>query len=240
MDSNPFVAALWQGLEPLLTDWWPILLLVLAMRLAKPWLKKQRRRGRKPQRSKGFFERITPILNDARGARRGGAIAAGDGGPFKAGDVLPEHLAKKPTESDRNYSEKLMDQGGAYVARTHLMSPSERQVYQVLEKAYGDRYRIFCQVRVVDLIQPNMKKHHSWTREYKSLFRQLSQWHFDYVLCEKKDFRIVYAVELDDPSHERPDRRKRDAILDKACGLCGVVLKRVVIDRTNKSVKLKV
>ncbi len=228
MDNNSFLAALWQGLEPLLTYWWPVLLLLLALNLAKPWLKKQRKRGRKPKRFTGFFEQIPSITNDARGARHDGAVA-GDEEPFKAGDTLPDQLNRKSTKADRNYSEELMDQGGAYVARTHLMSPLERQVYKVLEEAYGDRYYIFCQVRVVDLIQPNMKKHHSQTREYKSLFRQLSQWHFDYVLCERDGFKIICAVELDDPSHERGDRKKRDRILNNACESAGLMLKRVNI-----------
>jgi len=145
---------------------------------------------------------------------------------------------KSEPSSDRNYSEELMDQGGAYVARTHLMSPSERQVYRVLEKAYGDRYRIFCQVRVVDLIQPNTKKYFSWTKEYKSLFRQISQWHFDYVLCEKKDFKVKCVLELDDQSHERPDRKKRDRILNRACEVAGIRLERMKINHTEKRIEI--
>jgi len=154
-------------------------------------------------------------------------------------DLYDLYKQKKPErDSDRNYSEDLMDQGEAYVARTHLMSPSERQVYKVLEKAYGDRYRIFCQVRVVDLIQPNTKKYFSWTKEYKSLFRQLSQWHFDYVLCEKKDFKVKCALELDDQSHERPDRKKRDRILNRACEVAGIRLERMKINHAEKRIEI--
>lgn len=102
---------------------------------------------------------------------------------------------------ERNYSEELMDRGDAYVARTHLMTATERDVFKVLEKAYGDKYHIFCQVRLVDLIQPNSKKCHSKSKEYMSLFWQVSQWHFDYVLCHREDFRVFCALELDDSTH---------------------------------------
>ena len=80
-------------------------------------------------------------------------------------------------------------------------------------------------MRVVDLIQPNMKKHHTWTREYKSLFRQLSQWHFDYVLCEKADFKVKCALE-------------RDRILNRACEVAGVRLERMKINHAEKRIEV--
>ena len=157
----------------------------------------------------------------------------------KAPSKLKESLKLDEKGSDRNYSEELMDRGDAYVARTHLMSPSEREVFKVLEKAYGDRYYIFPQVRVVDLIQPNTKKYHSKSKEYSSLFRQISQWHFDYVLCHREDFRFFCALELDDPSHERPERLKRDRIINKVCEVAKLRLERMKINHEEKRVELQ-
>lgn len=51
------------------------------------------------------------------------------------------------------------------------MTPTERKVFKVIEKGYGEKYHVFCQVRVVDLIQPNAKKYRSKSEEYMSLFR---------------------------------------------------------------------
>lgn len=147
-------------------------------------------------------------------------------------------LEAKRSNSDRNYSEELMDRGDAYIARTHLMTPTERDVFRVLEKAYGDKYHIFCQVRVVDIIQPNTWKYHAKSKEYMSLFRQLSQWHFDYVLCHREDFRVFCALELDDFTHSRPDRVKRDRILDSACKTAGVLLKRIRLNHEEKQVEV--
>ncbi|MFC0267552.1 DUF2726 domain-containing protein [Kushneria aurantia] len=157
---------------------------------------------------------------------------------------------KEPTISDfknnksdikgnegKNLSERLMDEGEAYRVRTYMMSPTERRVFEALERDYSQYFHIFCQVRVVDIVQPNMKKHYSWSKEYKALFRQLSQWHFDYVICTKKDFRIKYAIELDDPSHERADRIKRDRILNQACETAGLNLIRVRLDDQNRLIQ---
>lgn len=145
---------------------------------------------------------------------------------------------RKEPSLGRNYSEELMDRGGAYVARTYLMSPSERDVYKVLEKAYGDRYYIMCQVRVVDLIQPNNRKYHRKSKEFRSLFRQISQWHFDYVLCHREDFKFFCALELDDPSHERPDRIKRDRIINRVCEEAGLRLERLVVNHESCSIEV--
>lgn len=145
----------------------------------------------------------------------------------------------KDTEFEaESLTESLIRKGGAYIGNDFLMSPTERDVYKVLERAYGDKYYIFAQVRVVDVLRPNMKKYHTWTKEYKALFRQVSQWHFDYVMCDKEDFRIYCALELDDPSHERPDRQRRDRILNAVCLDGGVDLKRMQLNHAEKKVMI--
>ena len=153
-------------------------------------------------------------------------------------DKRIDKLKESYDNKDKNYSEKLMMDGGAYIAKAKMMSASEQGVYKILEKAYGDKYYIFCQVRVVDIVQPNITKYQTWTREYKSLFWQISQWHFDYVMCDKNDFSIFCALELDDASHERPERVRRDRILNAVCKDAGVVLKRMRLNHESKRVEV--
>ncbi|MEH6641380.1 DUF2726 domain-containing protein [Vreelandella glaciei] len=153
-------------------------------------------------------------------------------------DKRIEKLKESYEKKDKNYSEKLIMDGGAYVAKAKMMSASEQGVYKILEKAYGDKYYIFCQVRVVDIVQPNITKYQTWTKEYKSLFWQISQWHFDYVMCDKSSFSIFCALELDDASHERADRVKRDRILNAVCKDAGVVLKRMKLNHESKRVEV--
>lgn len=159
---------------------------------------------------------------------------------FKSSKQMGLAGERRRGKRDRNYSEELMDSGDAYIARTHLMTPTERDVFKVLEKAYGDKYYIFCQVRVVDIIQPNTRKYHAKSKEHMSLFRQLSQWHFDYVLCYKEDFKVFCALELDDRTHESPERVKRDRILDSACKIAGLKIERAIVNHKSRSVDLKV
>ncbi|CAO1666882.1 DUF2726 domain-containing protein [Halomonas sp. NYA30] len=142
---------------------------------------------------------------------------------------------KDDTES---LSSVLLEKGKAYVGNEFLMTPTERDFYRFLESKYGDKYYIFAQVRVADVIKPNVNRYFSKTREYQALFRQISQWHFDYLLCQKEDFRIHCAIELDDPSHKRADRQRRDRILNAVCRDGGVVLKRMRLSHENKKVEV--
>ncbi|EAA3563568.1 hypothetical protein DOY84_23130, partial [Shigella sonnei] len=58
------------------------------------------------------------------------------------------------------------------------------------------------------------------------LFRMVSQWHVDVVIVELRSFSIVAAVELDDASHLRPERRRRDILLEEVLRQAGIPLLR--------------
>ncbi len=52
------------------------------------------------------------------------------------------------------------------------------------------------------------------------------QWHVDVVIVERRSFSIVAAVELDDASHLRPERRRRDILLEEVLRQAGIPLLR--------------
>lgn len=148
-----------------------------------------------------------------------------------------EDKRREPRVGDRNLSEDLMDAGKAYIAKEQLMTPSEQFAYKVIEHKYKDRFHIFAQVRVVDIIKPNPALYRKNSKEFNSLFRQLSQWHFDFVLCYREDFGICCVIELDDPSHGRKARQKRDRILNRACEVAGVRIERMRLNFESKMVE---
>lgn len=64
------------------------------------------------------------------------------------------------------------------------------------------------------------------SRQWWQLFRMVSQWHVDVVIVERRSFSIVAAVELDDASHLRPERRRRDILLEEVMRQAGIPLLR--------------
>ena len=104
-----------------------------------------------------------------------------------------------------------------------LFTPAETNFYYALVKAIGNEYRIFGKVRVADVLTP--KKRLSKSGWWKS-FTRISSKHVDYILVNQK-MEFVCAIELDDSSHGRKERIKRDVFLDGAFEAAGMPLMRV-------------
>ena len=49
-------------------------------------------------------------------------------------------------------------------------------------------------------------------------FHKIAQKHVDFVICDQ-DLYVLFAIELDDSTHETRDARKRDHLKDKAFAL---------------------
>ena len=56
--------------------------------------------------------------------------------------------------------------------------------------------------------------------------------HIDFVLCDPGSLRPIICIELDDRSHERPDRIERDAFVDHAFESAELPLLRIKVQKT--------
>lgn len=101
-----------------------------------------------------------------------------------------------------------------YRSRNRLMSEAEGSFFQVLELALPkDQYRLFGKVRVEDLIVVK----NGLTRDMRQSARnRIRSRHVDIVVVDSKTFVPVWAIELDDKSHQAKDRQERDEFLDRA------------------------
>ncbi|HBC1012802.1 TPA: DUF2726 domain-containing protein [Escherichia coli] len=104
------------------------------------------------------------------------------------------------------------------------MSKRER-IFSRLHKKIKPEFYLMAQVRVADIIKPS-KKYPYKSKEYIALFRQISQWHVDYIILSN-EFNIICAIELDDKTHEQPKRKERDEIINEAFRQSGVPLLRI-------------
>jgi len=91
-----------------------------------------------------------------------------------------------------------------------LVTPAEQRFYEALDEAVDGRLLILSKVRVADLLSVTSE---SRSARYR-VFRSIASKHVDFVLVEAKDLRPLAAIELDDSTHRRLDRRKRDELLD--------------------------
>ncbi|AKL32788.1 DUF2726 domain-containing protein [Klebsiella michiganensis] len=80
-------------------------------------------------------------------------------------------------------------------------------------------------VRVADIatLAPHIRPR---SRAWWQLFRMASQWHCDVVIVDIRTFAIVAAIELDDASHLKRHRIRRDILLEEVLRQAGIPLLR--------------
>lgn len=64
------------------------------------------------------------------------------------------------------------------------------------------------------------------TKAWWKLFRLVSQWHCDVVVIDRASFAVVAVIELDDNSHRKPERQRRDILLAEVLSQAGIPLLR--------------
>jgi hypothetical protein len=135
--------------------------------------------------------------------------------------MLVALLARKPNKPPANKEPKQsVDEMKVwpYVAR-ELMTAPERELYGRLRQALPD-YLIFSQVqlsRIID-VAPEAE-HQAW-------LNRINRMSVDFVICAADGAKILAAIELDDSSHDRPERIKADSKKDKALLSAGVAIIR--------------
>ncbi len=113
-----------------------------------------------------------------------------------------------------------------YERRKRLVTQAELRFYRVLQRAVGDSYSIFAMVRIADLLVVT-----KGSKNYRSWLNKILAKHVDFVLCDDRTMVPVLAIELDDASHQRPDRIKRDIFVNQAFEAAGLPLLRITVSK---------
>lgn len=113
-----------------------------------------------------------------------------------------------------------------YTRRETLNSPMERAFFTAVTRAVGKDVHVACKVRVADVLDVAFRQRHPRDQRWWRYFRLISSKHVDLVLCEPNGGRILIAIELDDRSHRRSDRKRRDNFVNRAFASAGLPLLR--------------
>ncbi|QEG21352.1 DUF2726 domain-containing protein [Mariniblastus fucicola] len=112
-----------------------------------------------------------------------------------------------------------------YFKRPSLVTKNELRFYKSLHKAVLDDFEIFAMVRIADLIRVEKGSNNG----RKWLNKILSK-HIDFVLCDPGSLEAVVCIELDDASHNRPDRIERDKFVNDAFDAADLPLLRIPVE----------
>lgn len=92
-----------------------------------------------------------------------------------------------------------------YDKKTYLITKPELDCFKALEIAVGDKYNIFPQIHLSSIFDHKVNG-----QKWRAAFSHINQKSVDFLLCEKNYLTPVLAIELDDKSHEMPNRVTRD------------------------------
>lgn len=99
-----------------------------------------------------------------------------------------------------------------YLKNGSLLTNSEKKFYSALKESLQDNFHLFSKVRIADIVHiPEWYKPYSWTIYW---WNRIQAKHVDFLVCQKDSFEPLLVIEVDDPSHLRPERKKRDRLVD--------------------------
>jgi hypothetical protein len=124
-----------------------------------------------------------------------------------------------------------------YVPTKGLLTPAELNFYRQLMPVIPSGMLVFSKVRIADVLQvKDSVKGKSRTKH----FNPIAAKHFDFVLVDDQNMRILGAIELNDKSHDSKDRKERDVFVRKAMSAAQLPLFEVKATKTYKLEALKV
>lgn len=106
-----------------------------------------------------------------------------------------------------------------YTLRPSLLTRGELAFLETLVAAKPAGTYLAPKVRLADVFDA--------PRGDRAAFARISQKHVDFLLIDENTCRPLLGIELDDRTHERTDRRERDALVDRIFATAGLPLLHV-------------
>jgi len=109
-----------------------------------------------------------------------------------------------------------------YEKKRFFMSRPEHECYDALMAAVGKDYYVFPQVHLSVILNHKIKG-----QNWYGALRHIDEKSIDFVLCDKNYIEPRLAIELDDHTHEREDRKERDGEVERILSRAGLPLMRL-------------
>lgn len=120
--------------------------------------------------------------------------------------------------------------GSFSLSRDTLLTEWERRTLPRLKNRIRDGFHVCPQVRLADLVKVKASSRSAYLKGASGLQRKS----IDFIIVCEKTGDAVLGIELDDKTHNKPDRKKRDIYVNQVFQTIGVPLLRVTPqDRIN-------
>lgn len=109
-----------------------------------------------------------------------------------------------------------------YTKKSQIMTDREAELFRVLSAAMAEKYYVAPQVHLDALFD-----YHVQGQNWQAAFRHLNGKSVDFVLFSKDNMRTRCGIELDDATHGWPERKERDAEVERIFREAGLPLVRL-------------
>lgn len=109
-----------------------------------------------------------------------------------------------------------------YNRKNFFLTRAEHECYDTLVEAVGAEYRIFAQVHLPTLVDHTVRG-----QDWRAALAHINRKSVDFMLCDKAYLSPKLAIELDDKSHQRPDRQERDHEVERILREASIPLLRL-------------
>jgi predicted RNA-binding Zn-ribbon protein involved in translation (DUF1610 family) len=112
-----------------------------------------------------------------------------------------------------------------YFLRDDFLSPAEHSFYLVLKSVVLELALVCPKVGLSDIFYAKS----SDNSKYRTYTNKIDRKHVDFLLCDPKTVRPILGIELDDKSHQRPDRQERDEFVENVFAKAKLPLLRISV-----------
>jgi hypothetical protein len=109
-----------------------------------------------------------------------------------------------------------------YTRKQFFMTRAESSFYKVLVQAVGNDYVIFAQVHLSTIVDEKVPD-----QDWRAARSRIDRKSIDFVLCDKEYLKPTLAIELDDSTHERLDRKERDGFVESVLEMAKLPILRI-------------
>lgn len=111
----------------------------------------------------------------------------------------------------------------------YFVSDGEAGFFRVLRKVVGERGHVLAQVSLRQLVWfPGNSQSNPGRQTWQNKVAAKS---VDFVVCDPASLRPKVVIELDEPSHARPERQTRDEQVESVLEATGLPVVRVLTSR---------
>jgi very-short-patch-repair endonuclease len=120
-----------------------------------------------------------------------------------------------------------------YARKQFFMSRAENSFYKGLVQAVGNEYAIFAQVHLPTIVDEKIQG-----QDWLAARTRIDRKSVDFVLCDKEYLHPKLVIELDDATHERPDRQERDRFVESVLVMAKLPILRIKYSENLNSIQL--